>query len=236
MRELMRGLLRIKVRPYYLFHCDPVTGAGHFRTSVWKGIEIVEGLRGHVSGLGVPTYVIDGLHGAGKIPVMPNYLISASDDAVVLRNYEGMIFRYAPDDKPPTARPVESTGVSHVLSGGGKPLVPAGNPRLDRRKKKLLAANGRKPKLDVAEAPAASPASRPLAGDRATNGKAVVVAATGKSNGSRVSIAATAVRFDGDSEKSLCSPERVARPDRAAKATNGKTDSAKSALAAKKRG
>jgi lysine 2,3-aminomutase len=98
MRELVRGLLRIKVRPYYLFHCDPVTGAGHFRTSVWKGIEIIEGLRGHVSGLGVPTYVVDGLHGAGKIPVMPNYLISASDNAVVLRNYEGLIFRYAPED------------------------------------------------------------------------------------------------------------------------------------------
>ena len=100
MRELVRGLLRIKVRPYYMFHCDPVTGAGHFRTSVWKGIEIIEGLRGHVSGLAVPTYVVDGLHGAGKIPVMPNYMLSSSDDAVVLRNYEGMIFRYAPEDKP----------------------------------------------------------------------------------------------------------------------------------------
>ena len=61
MRELMRALLRIKVRPYYLFHCDPVTGAGHFRTSIWKGVEIIEGLRGHVSGLGVPTYVVDGV-------------------------------------------------------------------------------------------------------------------------------------------------------------------------------
>ncbi len=98
MRELIRGLLRIKVRPYYLFHCDPVTGAGHFRTSIWKGMEIIEGLRGHVSGLGIPTYVVDGLHGAGKIPIMPNYLLSASDDAVVLRNYEGMIFRYAPEE------------------------------------------------------------------------------------------------------------------------------------------
>ena len=105
MRELVwRGLLRIKVRPYYLFHCDPVTGAGHFRTSIWKGMEIIEGLRGHVSGLGIPTYVVDGLHGAGKIPVMPNYMLSSSDDAVVLRNYEGMIFRYAPEDKPRTGQ------------------------------------------------------------------------------------------------------------------------------------
>jgi lysine 2,3-aminomutase len=153
MRELVRGLLRIKVRPYYVFHCDPVTGAGHFRTSVWKGIEIIEGLRGHVSGLGVPTYVVDGLHGAGKIPVMPNYMLSSSDDAVILRNYEGMIFRYAPEDKPvvaPAGRPgLQSVGVSKLLSGDGKPLVPADNPRHERRKKKLLA-------VVTAEATAAS--------------------------------------------------------------------------------
>src|SRR6185437_10199782 len=80
MRSLMRGLLRIKVRPYYIFHCDPVIGAGHMRTSVWKGMEIMEGLRGHMSGLGIPTYVVDSPHGGGKIPVMPNYLISASND------------------------------------------------------------------------------------------------------------------------------------------------------------
>ena len=85
MRDLMRALLRIKVRPYYIFHCDPVIGAGHFRTSVWKGLEIMEGLRGHLSGLGIPTYVVDSPHGGGKIPLMPNYLVSASDDAVVLR-------------------------------------------------------------------------------------------------------------------------------------------------------
>src|SRR5438105_3330874 len=74
-RRLLRGLLRIKVRPYYLFHCDPVIGAGHFRTSVWKGLEIMEGLRGHLSGLAIPTYVVDSPHG-GKIPLMPNYLVS----------------------------------------------------------------------------------------------------------------------------------------------------------------
>ena len=126
MRELIRGLLRIKVRPYYLFHCDPVTGAGHFRTSIWKGMEIIEGLRGHVSGLGIPTYVVDGLHGAGKIPVMPNYMLSASDDAVVLRNYEGMIFRYAPEDKQAPAKPIVSDGVSGVLSGDSRAAA-AGN-------------------------------------------------------------------------------------------------------------
>jgi lysine 2,3-aminomutase len=142
MRELVRGLLRIKVRPYYLFHCDPVTGAGHFRTSIWKGIEIIEGLRGHVSGLGVPTYVVDGLHGAGKIPVMPNYVLSASDDAVILRNYEGMIFKYAPEDKPIEAKPIESQGVSRVLSGDGRPIIPAETPRQARRRSFAAARQG----------------------------------------------------------------------------------------------
>src|SRR5207244_250417 len=101
MHELLRALLRIKVRPYYIFHCDPVIGAGHFRPSIWKGLEIMEGLRGHMSGLGVPTYVVDAPHGGGKIPLMPNYLVSMSDDAVVLRNYEGLLIRYQAEDKAP---------------------------------------------------------------------------------------------------------------------------------------
>lgn len=135
MRQLVRGLLRIKVRPYYLFHCDPVTGAGHFRTSIWKGLEIIEGLRGHVSGLGQMTYVVDGLHGAGKIPLMPNYLVSASENAVVLRNYEGMLFRYAPEDRPDGApEGVQSQGVSNLLSGNGSVLMPENNPRMARRR------------------------------------------------------------------------------------------------------
>jgi len=194
MRSLIRGLLRIKVRPYYLFHCDPVTGAGHFRTSVWKGIEIMEGLRGHISGLGVPTYVVDGLHGAGKIPVMPNYLLSSSDDAVVLRNYEGMIFRYAPEDKPQHAPPIVSDGVSRVLSGGGKPLVPADNPRHLRRKKKALETSAAKPSFGNSSS-TKSPGSRENA-NRSRNGKTVVVAANGKTNGSRVHLTAAAVHFD----------------------------------------
>ena len=134
MRQLVRGLLRIKVRPYYLFHCDPVTGAGHFRTSVWKGLEIIEGLRGHVSGLAVPTYVVDGLHGAGKIPVMPNYVVSAADNAVILRNYEGLLFRYAPEDRPEAAdRGYPTLGVSSLLSGTRDVLIPDGTPRMARR-------------------------------------------------------------------------------------------------------
>jgi lysine 2,3-aminomutase len=135
-RELCRALLRIKVRPYYLFHCDPVTGAGHFRTSVWKGIEIIEGLRGHMSGLGIPTYVVDAPRGGGKVPLMPNYLVSAADDAVVLRNYEGMLIRYNPTGEgTPTGPVVETQGVSALLAGQAEALVPEGNPRHQRRKK-----------------------------------------------------------------------------------------------------
>jgi lysine 2,3-aminomutase len=134
-RDLCRALLRIKVRPYYLFHCDPVTGAGHFRTSVWKGIEIIEGLRGHMSGLGIPTYVVDAPRGGGKIPLAPNYLVSAADDAVILRNYEGMLIRYNPTGEPPHERPpVTTQGISGLLAGQGEALIPAGNPRMLRRK------------------------------------------------------------------------------------------------------
>ena len=134
MRELFRGLMRIKVRPYYLFHCDPVTGAGHFRTSVWKGLEIMEGLRGHMSGIGIPTYVVDGPHGAGKIPLMPNYLVSMSDDAVILRNYEGMLIRYQAEDKPGTVRATPTTGVSGLIQGDRTALMPEGNDRMSRRR------------------------------------------------------------------------------------------------------
>lgn len=138
MRELLRGLLRIKVRPYYLFHCDPVVGAGHFRTSVWKGLEIIEGLRGHLSGLGVPTYVVDAPHGGGKIPLMPNYLVAMSDDAVVLRNYEGLLVRYQAEDKPATIRPTETRGVSRLLQGGQTMLVPQDNERMARRRSRAV--------------------------------------------------------------------------------------------------
>jgi lysine 2,3-aminomutase len=141
MRALMRGLLRIKVRPYYLFHCDPVIGAGHFRTSVWKGLEIMEGLRGHLSGLGIPTYVVDSPHGGGKIPLMPNYLVSASDDAVVLRNFEGMLVRYQAEDKPNTVQPTRTRGVSALLQGTKSVLMPENSERMARRQLHLLTHN-----------------------------------------------------------------------------------------------
>jgi lysine 2,3-aminomutase len=135
-RQLLRALMRIKVRPYYIFHCDPVTGAGHFRTSVWKGLEIIEGLRGHMSGLAIPTYVVDSPHGGGKIPLMPNYLVSASDDAVILRNYEGMLIRYQAEDRPVSTRKTRTRGVSGLLQGDAGALVPENNERVARRRAK----------------------------------------------------------------------------------------------------
>jgi lysine 2,3-aminomutase len=93
-RQLVQDLIRIRVRPYYLYQCDLVEGAGHFRTPVAKGIEIMEALRGHTSGFAVPQYIIDAPGGGGKIPVSPNYLLSMSDHKIVLRNYEGYITTY----------------------------------------------------------------------------------------------------------------------------------------------
>jgi lysine 2,3-aminomutase len=93
-RALVHKLVENRIRPYYLYQCDLIEGSGQFRTPVGKGIEIMEGLRGHTSGYAVPTYMIDAPGGGGKIPVMPNYLISYSDHKVVLRNYEGYITTY----------------------------------------------------------------------------------------------------------------------------------------------
>lgn len=93
-RRLVHELVKIRVRPYYLYQCDLVEGSGHLRTSVSKGIEIIEGLRGHTSGYAVPTYVIDAPGGGGKIPVQPNYLLAQAPGKVVLRNFEGFITTY----------------------------------------------------------------------------------------------------------------------------------------------
>jgi lysine 2,3-aminomutase len=98
MRKLVQKLLQNRVRPYYLYQCDLSEGLSHFRTPVGKGIEIIESLIGHTSGLAVPQYVIDAPGGGGKIPVMPNYLISWSTNKVILRNYEGVITTYREPD------------------------------------------------------------------------------------------------------------------------------------------
>lgn len=98
MKALMHGLLKIRVRPYYIYQCDPILGSEHFRTPVEKGIEIIEGLRGHTTGYAVPSYVIDAPGGGGKIPLLPEYFLGRDGNDVLLRNYEGKVFRY-PDKK-----------------------------------------------------------------------------------------------------------------------------------------
>ena len=94
MKTLVQGLVKIRVRPYYIYQCDLSMGLEHFRTPVSKGIEIIENLRGHTSGYAVPTFVVDAPGGGGKTPVMPNYVISQSPNKVILRNFEGVITTY----------------------------------------------------------------------------------------------------------------------------------------------
>lgn len=94
MKQLVHRLLLMRVRPYYIYQCDPISGSSHFRTSVAKGLEIIEGLRGHTTGYAVPTYVIDAPGGGGKIPLQPNYVVGREGDFLVLRNFEGKTYRY----------------------------------------------------------------------------------------------------------------------------------------------
>ena len=149
-KDLVHKLVRNRVRPYYLYQCDLVHGAGHFRTPVAVGIQIIESLRGHTSGFAVPTYVIDAPHGGGKIPVMPNYLLSQSLDQVVIRNYEGFISTYAqpevyerhdPDTCPSCQqRQLDAQhgengqkGVAALLTGEQAAIVPEGFASTHRR-------------------------------------------------------------------------------------------------------
>ncbi len=144
-RKLVQDLVRIRVRPYYLYQCDLVEGAGHFRTPVAKGIEIIEGLRGHTSGYAVPTYVVDAPGGGGKIPLMPNYQVTMSDHKIVLRNYEGYIttyeepIAYRPHDPKTCAycqnKRVEpgQSGLSGLLDGEEMFIKPEGFDQLHNR-------------------------------------------------------------------------------------------------------
>jgi lysine 2,3-aminomutase len=94
MKKLVHRLMTMRVRPYYIYQCDPICGSAHFRTSVESGLEIIRGLRGFTSGYAVPTFVIDAPGGGGKIPVMPEYVAGREGDYVLLRNYEGKVYRY----------------------------------------------------------------------------------------------------------------------------------------------
>ena len=94
MKNLMHQLLKIRVRPYYLYQCDPISGSAHFRTPVAKGLEIIQGLRGHTSGYAIPSYVIDAPGGGGKIPILPEYYMGKEENYVILKNYEEKTFKY----------------------------------------------------------------------------------------------------------------------------------------------
>ena len=144
-RELVQMLTRIRVRPYYLYQCDLVEGAGHFRTPVAKGIEIIEALRGHTSGFAVPHFIVDAPGGGGKIPIMPNYLLSMSDHKVIVRNYEGYITTYEESTvykshDPKTCRYCQNkrpepgqTGLAGLLDGEEMFIKPQGFDEIHNR-------------------------------------------------------------------------------------------------------
>jgi lysine 2,3-aminomutase len=108
MRALVQKLLMCRVKPYYVYQCDPISGSAHLRASVAKGLEIMEGLRGHTTGYAVPQFVIDAPGGGGKVPVNPEYVLSRAADRVVIRNYEGKVFEYIEGARPaPRYKPSE---------------------------------------------------------------------------------------------------------------------------------
>jgi lysine 2,3-aminomutase len=110
MKRLVHGLLKVRVKPYYLYQCDPILGSSHFRTPVDRGLEIIRGLRGYTTGYAVPHYVIDAPGGGGKIPMLPEYFMGRSGDDLLLRNYEGKVFSYPdPAVRKETVRPAEGT-------------------------------------------------------------------------------------------------------------------------------
>lgn len=145
MKKLVHELVKMRVRPYYIYQCDLSMGLEHFRTPVSKGIEIIEGLRGHTSGYAVPTFVVDAPGGGGKTPVMPNYVISQAPGKVVLRNFEGVITTYTePADYKAekcnceycrTNAKEHIEGVSSLLEGKGMAIEPAHLSRKERSKK-----------------------------------------------------------------------------------------------------
>lgn len=145
MRNLMHKLVMNRVRPYYIYQCDLSLGISHFRTPVSKGIEIIEGLRGHTSGYAVPTFVVDAPGGGGKTPVMPQYVISQTPERVILRNYEGVITTYTePGYQPPLkcsyegCKDVENyryEGVASLAQGERMSMEPSELLRHERNKK-----------------------------------------------------------------------------------------------------
>ena len=112
MKQLMHELLKARVRPYYLYMADQVAGAEHFRTRVEKGLEIIQQLRGWTSGMGVPHFVIDSPGGGGKVPLLPEYVESITEEEVIFRNYEGKQYRYKQPRQPITPREADVVPIS----------------------------------------------------------------------------------------------------------------------------
>jgi lysine 2,3-aminomutase len=110
MKALVQKLLMCRVKPYYLYQCDLIAGSAHLRSTVTKGLEIMDGLRGHTTGYAVPQYVIDAPGGGGKVPINPGYILRKTADKVIIRNFEGQVFEYpeAAPVAPQTVRRVES--------------------------------------------------------------------------------------------------------------------------------
>ena len=142
MEQLVRGLVRMRVRPYYLFQCDLVRGVEHFRTPLARGLEIMEYLRGRVSGLAIPLFVVDAPHGGGKIPVLPTYVVSMSPTHTVLRNCEGMLVSYpepcAAGQGPAATNGEAAPGVWDLASGKASAIRPERSSRMRRREMKAL--------------------------------------------------------------------------------------------------
>ncbi|MBL7214845.1 MAG: KamA family radical SAM protein [Phycisphaerae bacterium] len=148
--QLCRGLISTRVRPYYMYQCDLVRGVEHFRTSVRKGMEIMEYLRGRVSGIAIPTFVVDAPHGGGKIPVLPTYVVSMSPTHTVLRNYEGLLVSYPEpgvDMEPSIETTVSEPGVWELASGKADMIQPFHTQRMGRRDK-IVAQKGSSPSAD----------------------------------------------------------------------------------------
>lgn len=110
MKTLIHKLLMCRVRPYYLYQCDLIKGSSHLRTSIGKGLEIIEHLRGHTTGYAIPQFVIDAPGGGGKVPLNPDYVIHRDDSHVVLRNYEGKVFEY-PEPTVPEPSPLQPANI-----------------------------------------------------------------------------------------------------------------------------
>jgi lysine 2,3-aminomutase len=147
MKKLMHDLVKIRVRPYYIYQCDLSEGIGHFRAPVAKGLEIIEGLRGHTSGYAVPTFVVDAPGGGGKISLQPNYIVSQSSKKTVLRNFEGVITSYPEPENykedtaedyfslvyPDYLNKAAKVGIASIMNDQVQSLIPSDLERMKKR-------------------------------------------------------------------------------------------------------